>query len=410
MTSLKQKIPKKLRVLYLLHGGLFIAFLILFCVGTVNILSAASAATDLGIVPFERHLEVAFGGLVFGGFMYWRDYAWWRKYIWLLFIGTVLLLIAVKLGGIEINGAKRWLALGPLQFQPSELAKLTGICWASTVLAMGFAEKKSGDLLPYIDTWRDKAPWKRYAAWICPHKALWIPIIMSGLVMFQPDAGTSIVIMLMPLIMIFVTGQHWKRLIPHAIVIVPGFIGYLASAPYRMDRFKAWFDPDSYATDIGYQIKQSMIAIGSGGIWGQGFGEGISKFQYLPEAHTDFAFAVLSQEGGFFVALCVIGAFLLIAFCGIMTALRCKRPFGMFLALGITIYFCGQGFINMAMVCDLLPVVGVPLPFISYGGTALIMNFIAAALLLNVARTNIKDMHNVYWAKQDLALVSKQDQ
>lgn len=404
MTSLKQKIPKKLNILYLLHGGLLIAFIILLGIGTINIFSATSAVDNLGIVSFERHVELGLVGLVGGTILYVRDYEKWKPYLPALVIITYLLLVAVLAIGVEVNGAKRWLGYGAVQFQPSEIAKLTGILCTSAALAKWLVEKKSLDLFPYIDSWRSRNTVWRAASWVIPNKALWLPGGMSLLVIVQPDAGTSIVIMLVPLALIAVTMTRWLRIVPHVVIGGSVFMWYLLSASYRMDRIKAWLDPDAYIADIGYQIKQSMIAIGSGGVWGQGFGEGISKFQYLPEAHTDFAFAVLSQEGGFFVALFVVLAFLLIAICGIMTAFRCTNPFGMFLSLGITIYFCGQGFINIAMVCDLIPVVGVPLPFISYGGTALVVNCLAAALLLNVAKTNLLAARQAYREEQVRAM------
>ena len=168
-------------------------------------------------------------------------------------------------------------------------------------------------------------------------------------------------------------------------------IVYLLSAPYRMNRIISWYDPWSYEKTLGYQTVQGLIAIGSGGIMGQGLGEGISKFSYLPEAHTDFAFAVLAQEWGMRGSIFMLVLFSMIIYFGCNCAWNTRDTFGKLLTVGITMYFGGQGMINLAMVSGILPVVGVPLPFISYGGTSLLLNMIAAALLLNIAHRNYRE-------------------
>jgi cell division protein FtsW len=175
------------------------------------------------------------------------------------------------------------------------------------------------------------------------------------------------------------------------LIVVVAVVAMMAE-PYRRDRITAWLDPWSYEKTLGYQTVQSLIAIGSGGFMGQGLGEGISKFSYLPEAHTDFAFAVLAQEWGMRGTVTMLVLFCIIIYFGAVTAWSCRSKFGMLLSLGVTLYFGGQGFINIGMVSGLLPVVGVPLPFISYGGTSLIVNMVAAALLLNISKRNYKEM------------------
>lgn len=166
---------------------------------------------------------------------------------------------------------------------------------------------------------------------------------------------------------------------------------YTISAPYRMNRLISWVDPWSYEKTLGYQTVQGLIAIGSGGITGQGLGTGVSKFSYLPEAHTDFAFAIFAQEWGLLGSALMVILFAMIVWYGISCVRWTRDVYGMFLALGVTLYLGGQGFINIGMVSGVLPVVGVPLPFVSYGGTSLIVNMVAAALLLNIARKNYKE-------------------
>lgn len=184
----------------------------------------------------------------------------------------------------------------------------------------------------------------------------------------------------------------WKVLV--FVIVTLAIIGlsfYFFAHDYQKDRIRAWRSPDSYKKTIGYQIYQSLVAIGSGGVWGQGMGTGISKFSYLPEAHTDFAYAIICQEWGFLGAILVLVVFLALIYFGVQAAGSCQDRFGMFLAMGITFSLGGQGLVNMAMVTDCFPVVGVPLPFISYGGSSLILNLISAALLLRISYDNYID-------------------
>jgi cell division protein FtsW len=173
---------------------------------------------------------------------------------------------------------------------------------------------------------------------------------------------------------------------------IGGGLGYYLtfSAAYRAERYYAWQNPWDFKDGIGYQAVQGLLAIGSGGFWGSGLGMGASKFDYLPEAHTDFAFAVLCQEMGFVGAAAVLLLFLALGYHGIKIALQARDAYGKFLAMGVVFLIVGQGMINMAMVTNLLPVVGVPLPFISFGGTSLLVNMTAIGLLLNVNRQGVR--------------------
>lgn len=393
-TSTQTKLQRTIKELRLAHGWLFIAFLGLLALGTNNVFSSTFVINSEDGSLFEyltRHVVAALLGLLGGGILYFRPYQFLRRIVIPVVAIVFVLLLSVKFAGVEVNGAKRWIVILGFQFQPSEFAKLTVILFMAKALADTMRRKEGIEFFPYQIRWQDRPWYWQLGGAITPYPPLWIPAILAGLVILQPDAGTAIVIMGIPLLMMIIGGAHLKKIAVHGIIGGTGFMYYLLSAPYRMDRIKAWWDPESYASNLGYQVKQSMIAIGSGGLTGQGVGEGVSKFRYLPEAHTDFAFAIVAQEGGFIVAAVVLLTFLLIGYYGIVTARSCRHPFGTFAALGITIYFCGQGLINIAMVCDVIPVVGVPLPFISYGGTSLIVNLMAAGILLNIARTNLRE-------------------
>lgn len=406
--STQTKLQRTIKELRLAHGWLFIAFLGLLALGTNNVFSSTFVINSEDGSLFEyltRHVVAALLGLIGGAILYFRPYQSLRRIVIPVVAIVFVLLLAVKFVGVEVNGAKRWIVILGFQFQPSEFAKLTVILYMAKALADTMRRKEVLEFFPYQTLWQDRPWYWRLGGVITPYPPLWIPAILAGLVILQPDAGTAIVIMGIPLMMMVIGGAHLKKIAVHSIIGGTVFMYYLLSAPYRMDRIKAWWDPESYASNLGYQVKQSMIAIGSGGLTGQGVGEGVSKFRYLPEAHTDFAFAIVAQEGGFIVAAVVLLTFFLIAYYGIVTARSCRHPFGTFTALGITIYFCGQGLINIAMVCDVIPVVGVPLPFISYGGTSLIVNLMAAGILLNIARTNLREA----LAERNAALQQQQE-
>ena len=279
---------------------------------------------------------------------------------------VILLLIAVELVGISVNGSQRWLKLG-LTFQPSELAKLSAIFLTAA----------------YIDKFSQQKSRPRYISLLTPPVA--VTIVMFGLVFKQPDLGTAIVIALMCVSLYLVAGLQPRMIVSLFVGVALLAIPLVIFASYRLDRLRAWFDPWQYAQGIGYQACQSMLTIGSGKIFGMQFGLGLSKFFYLPEAHTDFAFAIWAQESGFIGSVLLVALFLLFAKISITVAMKTTDIFGRMMAIGITLLIAGQALINIAMVTGVFPVVGVPLPFISYGGTSLVINWIAVGLLANVA-------------------------
>ena len=366
------KETKELRRTY---WALLTAFALLVAMGMANVFSATFVSDGVH-GRFFNHLmrQAIFFAVGLGPalFLYKKDYRIWRNYTKWIIIGAVVLLLIVFPIGIVVNGARRWIGVAGFTFQPSEVAKLAGILYAASHLADFLEKRRPIEFLYRLSHSKDVVFWRRLR--FVPHIALWGPLLMFLLVMEQPDAGTAFVILAIPAVMVFAGGA----------------LLYLLSAPYRMNRIIAWLDPWEYEKTLGYQTVQSLIAIGSGGILGQGIGDGVSKFSYLPEAHTDFAFAILAQEWGLRGSIFILLLFCTVVYFGAMTAWNCRDKFGMFTALGITLYFGGQGFINIGMVCGVLPVVGVPLPFISYGGTSLVVNMAAAALLLNICRQNYK--------------------
>ena len=215
---------------------------------------------------------------------------------------------------------------------------------------------------------------------------MYVILFMGFLVEMEPDMGTMCIIIGVPLVMLVIAGLNHKKMYALLLGAIVGGIGLCLWQPYRLARVKVMFDPWADAQNYGYQTVQSLSAIGSGGFWGMGLGMGISKYDYLPEAHTDFAFAIFSQENGFIGVLFAFFLFACLAFYSARIASKGKDSFGQMLATGVFILIIGQAVINLAMVVGMGPVVGVPLPFISYGGTSLLVNLSAIGILLNIGR------------------------
>ena len=349
---------------------------ILIIIGTINICSASliTAYTDFENPYYflTRHLISILVGLVAfaasSRFNYKRlSHPNWQMGLIAI---TILSLAAVLLFGITVNGSRRWLPLGFMQFQPSELAKIVTIIISSSYLGRCLDKK-----LPItID------PRKNIVFIVC--------LVIAGFVEAQPDMGTAMIILGIPIALYFIAGldKKWMGIICGVGAILLAFLATFQ--PYRLDRLKSYWDPWSRAQDDGYQIVQSILAIGSGEFSGMGLGHGFSKYSYLPESHTDFAFAVLCQEMGFIGALVMFFLLIAMAFYFIKIALHTKDNFGKMLVCGIMLLIIGQAAANMAMVVGLLPVIGFPLPFISYGGTSLILNMTSMGLVLSVNRHN----------------------
>ena len=350
-----------------------IVMAILLVTGTINVFSSSYVLAAMNFEnPYyflQRHLQWLLLGTVACWLCRRINYQRLRG---LMFIGlgiNLFLLVAVLFVGTTINGAQRWIALGPLSFQPAEFAKLMGVLMGSFSISAVLAKER----------FRMDRDWPRVAI---PFGAI---LLMAFLVYREPDFGTACIVFGVPLFMalvLLVPPRRWVLiLIP--VALAAHAIGTLQS--YRMKRMEVWLDPWSDARNAGYQMVQSLSTIGSGGIFGMGFGDGVSKYEYLPEAHTDFAFAIFSQEHGFFGVLLIFFLFAVLLVASIRVATRAKDTFGQVLALGIIFLVVGQALANLAMVAGLLPVVGVPLPFISYGGSSLIVTMAGMGMLLGIA-------------------------
>ncbi len=346
---------------------------VLIILGTINVFSSsfilAEAEFDTPYFFLKRHIINVVIGFVAFGICFRCDYHIWRRFIPFILAFTLLALILVLFIGPVVNGARRWLPLYVTQFQPAEMAKLVSIMLAAAYLS--FQVKKQREIKIFT---------------------LQMAIIatMFLLTEFEPDMGTACIIIGIPLIMYIVTGLERKKVWYILGAIVTGAVLMILRNPYRLARLKVTLDPWSDAQNYGYQTVQSLSAIGSGELTGMGLGVGVSKYDYLPEAHTDFAFAIFCQENGFLGAIFVFMLFAAFAVYSARIAGRAKDEYGQILAMGIMILVVGQAIGNLLMVGGMFPVVGIPLPFISYGGTSLIVTMAAIGILVNIGRRGNK--------------------
>ena len=346
---------------------------ILLVTGTINVFSSSYvlAAMDFENPYYflQRHLQWLVLGIAACWICRRMNYQRLRGLMLVGLAVTLFLLVAVLFVGTTINGAQRWLAVGPLSFQPAEFAKLMAVLLEAFSISSVLGKER----------FRMDRDWPRV---VVPFGAI---LLMAFLVYREPDFGTACIVFGVPLLMalvLLIPPRYWLGIVPMGLLVAFA-IGMLQ--PYRMKRIEVWFDPWSDARDAGYQMVQSLSTIGSGGIFGMGFGDGVSKYEYLPEAHTDFAFAIFSQEHGFFGVLLIFFLLAVLLIICMRVAARAKDTFGQVLSLGIIFLVLGQALANLAMVAGLLPVVGVPLPFISYGGSSLIVTMAGMGMLLGIA-------------------------
>lgn len=288
----------------------------------------------------------------------------WRRLCGPLLVGSLLLLLFVLVGGTNVNGARRWLSLGLLDFQPSELAKLALVLWLAAILAHRGPPRTFGELLRPIGV---------------------VVAVFSGLILLEPDLGTTVAILAMVVAMVLVAGTPYRVLAAASGLCLPLLAAAIWLEPYRRARFLSFLDPWSDPQVNGYQTIQAQLALGSGGLFGQGLGESVQKVLYLPEASTDMILAVIGEELGFLGILAVVLAFGLVGFAGFSVALRARDPYTKLVAAGATALVCGQAALNICAVLGLAPLTGVPLPFVSYGGTSLVVSLALVGIVLNIA-------------------------
>ncbi len=296
-------------------------------------------------------------------------YRVYRRIAYLLLALSAILIVLTKIPGIghSAGGAARWIKIGAFTMQPSEVARLAMIIY----LAYSITKKQD-----YI---------KDFSIGFLPHVIFFL--IFAILIMLQPDFGSVAILAMITWIMMFVGGVSLLHLTLSLLPMVPVGIFVMISASYRMDRLISFLDPWKHRSDEGYQIVNSLMAFGSGGVWGKGLGNGYQKLYYLPEPHTDFIFSVIGEELGLWGVLAILAVFALVIFRGIVIARNTKDMFGSLLATGIVTGLGLQTCINMGVAMGLLPTKGLALPFLSYGGSSLIINMAAIGILINIART-----------------------
>ena len=353
---------------------LFTATLLLVCASIVMVYSASA------VLAFERYQQPYFFlikqalwavlGLAVLAVAMRVDYRTYRNetLIWCL-VGAVAVMLVGVLFSAPVNGTRRWFGAGGLGIQPSELAKVVCVLFTAMMLErrMHRIDDLSYSLLPI---------------------GLIVGIVVT-LVLLQPDFGTSISLALIAAVMVFAAGLHYRYFVGLLLAGLPAIYIVLVSAPYRRRRLLAFWDPWADPLGDGFQIIQSLVAVGAGGVFGRGLMGGIQKLFYLPEPHTDFIYAVIGEELGLIGATAVLLCFCVIAWRGLRIAMRAENTFGSLVAIGLTTMIAAQAFINISVVLGLMPTKGIPLPLLSFGGSSLLVNLLGTGVLLNISQHEV---------------------
>ena len=351
---------------------LFIAILLLILFGLIMIYSASSIWAEYKFHDSFKYVKQQALFIGIGIFLLITvskiDYIFYYKKTNPILLVCLFLLVLVLIPGIGSvrNGSQSWFGIGSFGIQPSEFAKLGLIIFTAKYLA---------DNQKYL---RD------FKKGVIP--ILLVLFLVFGLIMLQPDFGTGMIIVVSILAMLFVAGVNMKFFLGLGAVGVVGIVALIAIAPYRMDRITSFLNPWSDPLGTGFQIIQSLYAIGPGGLLGQGFLNSRQKQFYLPEPQTDFIFSIISEEFGVLGVIIVAGLFLTVLWRGIDIALKTENPFGKYLAFGMVFQIMIQTVMNLMVVIGLIPVTGVTLPFLSYGGSSLLISLISIGILLNISR------------------------
>lgn len=379
---------------------MLIAAAILIAIGAMNVYNATyymnMAAGDGPYAHFLKHITILAGSLILGAGVAKLPKGFIRggAVIWVGF--TLVLLLLVVVAGHRANGATRWIMLAGFSLQPSEVAKVTGLIWAASFLAKRIRKGEKITLVKrffrpvfhFADRKKKENTFRSMIGYFLP---LYGPLVMALFVLKQPDMGTAGMILLFPLLLYVLAGLPLFEILLGVGGAIVTFAILVIAEPYRMDRVVVLWDPFSYAANRGYQTVQSLIAVGSGGLFGQSVGEGMSKFLYLPEQYTDFAYAVFSQEFGFIGSVFVLLLYLVFLLAGFSAARKLKETYAALLVYGLTMLISVQGIVNIAMVIGCFPVTGIPLPFISYGGSSLLMNIISVALIYGTTVQSLRE-------------------
>lgn len=354
-------------------GTLALILALLMMCGLLTLFSATYyKAVDQGDALLEVKKQLIGVGL--GAFLMFLTsripYSFWQKprVVMLALTGSFALLVLVLIPGIGVyvNGSRRWLNIAGMSFQPSELAKIASVMYLASTLSFRLKQVER--------LWTGILP------------LLVIPAAMFLLILQQPNLSTAGSIMIVAILMMMLAGAKWKHLSLMGVVGLAVGFAYAWVEPYRRERLLSFRNPFAQMSDEGYQLSQSLIAIGSGGLFGRGLGQGRQKFSYLPYPESDFIFAIIGEDFGLFGCCVVILLFVAFAVAGMRIALNCQDRYGCLLAAGITAMISVQAFINIGVVVGILPTTGLPLPFFSAGGTSISLLMAAVGILFNISR------------------------
>ena len=354
-------------------GTLALILALLMMCGLLTLFSATYyKAVDQGDALLEVKKQLIGVGL--GAFLMFLTsripYSFWQKprVVMLALTGSFALLVLVLIPGIGVyvNGSRRWLNIAGLSFQPSELAKIASVMYLASTLSFRLKQMER--------LWTGILP------------LLVVPAAMFLLILQQPNLSTAGSIMIVAILMMLLAGAKWKHLSLMGVAGLAVGFAYAWVEPYRRERLLSFRNPFAQMSDEGYQLSQSLIAIGSGGLFGRGLGQGRQKFSYLPYPESDFIFAMIGEDFGLFGCCVVILLFVAFAVAGMRIALNCQDRYGCLLAAGITAMISVQAFINIGVVVGILPTTGLPLPFFSAGGTSISLLMAAVGILFNISR------------------------
>jgi cell division protein FtsW len=344
----------------------------LMLLGLTMVLSASSTYSvfkfDNVFYLFNSHLFKVFLGIVAIILFALIPYEYYRKLSKPLMILTTILLVVTLFFAHDIKGAGRWLNLGIISIQPADIAKLALIIHLAVLL-----EAKTATL----DSYRNGFLY--FFIWI---------MVISGLIMLQPNLSSGIMLIIISLTVIYAGGAKFKHIIGSMLISVTVFGAVAMIFPHSRSRIFSYISSLSNGGDINFQVKQALYSLGSGGLFGVGIGNSMQSNLFLPEAYGDFIFAILGEEFGLIGSIAVLLAYLVFLVCGVLVAKKSKDMFGQLLAFGITVSIVFYAFVNVAVTTGVFPTTGLPLPFISYGGTSLIFLCISVGILINIAITN----------------------
>ena len=349
---------------------LLIAVIFLVVIGLMAIFSAsAPKCVEMGVNPARFLIQQVIGVIIgFVGLKFLSNFHYKKllSYTFPFAVFVIIMLVLVKIAGVTVNGAQRWINIGPMSLQPSEFAKPAVVMLLAAVFAKNtilIDERKiTGAFVPIL--------------------------IMVGLIFIQPNLSMVILLLATSVAIYLCAGGSLKLVLSYASLMIPlmllkGLKGYQSS------RITTWLHPDSDPLGAGYNIIQSLVAFASGGLYGLGYGSSKQKLAWLPEAHTDFIFAVIGEEHGFIGCLLIVCLFWTILQRGFSIAVKCEDMYGKLLALGLTFSICFQGFTNMFVASSFIPATGVPMPFISYGGSSIMVSLWMIGIILNISKDNV---------------------